>query len=297
MNLQGRHLAFGLFFSVLAHLSVAGFLMSASRPVTAAQNRKTTILTVSFSQAANTQNMGQQVETSSQPQIEKRPAPPEPIEIKTTETIDPMPVVKTPVKKFVLEYKPVVEPTPFPKISVESISKPLIIPVAEIEPQAVNKPAEPTPPKQVVIEEVPLEQPQPLAAVTEPITCQPLAQSILADAGSSVASVSDTQNFADDPLSNEGQSIADYRKQMIQMIKQNKTYPRKARQKGLEGRVIVSFTVLENGQVRNIHLGASRASVLLKRAVLKLIKKSQPLPSPPQNNMKLTLSIDYRLTD
>ncbi len=83
----------------------------------------------------------------------------------------------------------------------------------------------------------------------------------------------------------------DYIKELVQ---KNITYPAKARRMGLTGRVVVSFTVLENGHVANVRILDSSGHDLLDNNVLETVKAVEPFPKPPVS-AELRIPIFYRI--
>ncbi len=75
-----------------------------------------------------------------------------------------------------------------------------------------------------------------------------------------------------------------------------KYYPRAARKQGVEGRVEVSFQLLKDGGVKNVH--SSGAHRLLKHAATRAIKAALPLPKPPdslETPANISFSMHYNL--
>lgn len=81
---------------------------------------------------------------------------------------------------------------------------------------------------------------------------------------------------------------------IVAVIDEHKRYPRRARQTGAEGDVVLAVTIDENGIVTGVVLKKPHASVLLNRAALKaaepLIGVKLPLSAP------LTVEVPVRFT-
>ena len=81
---------------------------------------------------------------------------------------------------------------------------------------------------------------------------------------------------------------------IVAVIDEHKRYPRRARQTGAEGDVVLAVTIDGNGVVTNVVLKKPHASVLLNRAALKaaepLIGVKLPLSAP------LTVEVPVRFT-
>ncbi|MCX5848837.1 MAG: energy transducer TonB [Deltaproteobacteria bacterium] len=78
------------------------------------------------------------------------------------------------------------------------------------------------------------------------------------------------------------------------IIQKNLSYPYKAKMKGWAGTVMVSFIILENGQVKNIHVIKSSGYEVLDNNVIETIKAVAPFPQPPIT-AELQMPICYRL--
>jgi TonB family protein len=87
----------------------------------------------------------------------------------------------------------------------------------------------------------------------------------------------------------EGGGIPD---ELLKKIERNKFYPQEALRNMIEGDVILSFDVSENGYVKELRVEGSSGSIYLDRAAIECIKKSQPLP-PVSHRVELILR--YRI--
>jgi len=71
-------------------------------------------------------------------------------------------------------------------------------------------------------------------------------------------------------------------------IEKHKEYPFWARRHGIEGRVIVVFSLKRNGQLKEINVEESSGYSLLDKAAIKTIKRAAPFPAfPPELNKKI----------
>lgn len=80
--------------------------------------------------------------------------------------------------------------------------------------------------------------------------------------------------------------------ELLKKIERNKFYPQEALRNMIEGDVILSFDVSENGYVKELRVDGSSGSIYLDRAAIECIKKSQPLP-PVSHRVELILR--YRI--
>jgi TonB family protein len=78
-------------------------------------------------------------------------------------------------------------------------------------------------------------------------------------------------------------------------ISANKTYPRRAKERGVEGRVVVSLTVGRNGDLINSQV-VSTDSSLLSNGVEEIIRRSTPFPAIPSeiDSSEVTLEVPIR---
>lgn len=76
-------------------------------------------------------------------------------------------------------------------------------------------------------------------------------------------------------------------------LAKHKRYPKYARKKGQEGTVLLSFTVLSSGLVKDIKIKQSSGHRQLDRAVKKMLQQASPLPPFPaqQTARELNISI------
>jgi len=76
-------------------------------------------------------------------------------------------------------------------------------------------------------------------------------------------------------------------------LAKHKRYPKYARKKGQEGTVLLSFTVLSSGLVKDIKIKQSSGHSLLDRSVKKMLQQASPLPPFPaqQTARELNISI------
>ena len=78
------------------------------------------------------------------------------------------------------------------------------------------------------------------------------------------------------------------------LIEKSITYPPRAKRMGLTGRVLVTFSILENGYISNEKIVNSSGYDLLDENVLETVRRVQPFPKPPVK-AELKIPITYRL--
>ena len=79
------------------------------------------------------------------------------------------------------------------------------------------------------------------------------------------------------------------------LISRNLVYPRRARQRGTEGTVVVSLNVAADGSLIGREIQSGSGSSTLDRAALALIDAIFPVAEPPRQRIECTVGITYRL--
>jgi len=80
-----------------------------------------------------------------------------------------------------------------------------------------------------------------------------------------------------------------------QIVQQRISYPYMARRLGLEGKVVVSFLLTKEGEVKEIRIEESSSHKLLDENAVETIKKCSSLFPVPPTDVKVKLPISYRL--
>ncbi|MEN6373789.1 MAG: energy transducer TonB [Smithella sp.] len=78
------------------------------------------------------------------------------------------------------------------------------------------------------------------------------------------------------------------------LILKNITYPPMAKKIGWQGKVLVSFIIMEDGKVSSMKIVKSSGHVVLDRNVLETIREVQPFPKPPVR-AELFIPVNYVL--
>ena len=91
----------------------------------------------------------------------------------------------------------------------------------------------------------------------------------------------------------------DYLELLIEKINANKFYPKKAKRRGWQGEVIVTFSVMPSGQVENVEIIKASNFKVLNKSALRAIYDSVPFEPIPDNlgltKLDLELPIIYQL--
>ncbi len=93
------------------------------------------------------------------------------------------------------------------------------------------------------------------------------------------------------------QTRVSYHALLMRHIDVHKNYPRVARKRHIEGKVLVSFTLMQGGKIKNLSVSGKRS--LLKKASEQAIKNASPMPSPPKSislPMHVKFYMDYFLS-
>ena len=77
-------------------------------------------------------------------------------------------------------------------------------------------------------------------------------------------------------------------------ILKNLHFPATARQRGQTGKIVVSFTLMADGQVERIAIVAGSGHDILDQAVIDTIRRVAPFPRPPVS-AQLVLPIVFHL--
>lgn len=105
----------------------------------------------------------------------------------------------------------------------------------------------------------------------------------------SAAPIPDIPSFSDTRLLKEH-----YREKVRDIIASNKEYPVIARRRGVQGKVVVAFSVKKNGEIYGKSVISSSGFDMLDSTAIAILAKSSPLPVPPER-MDFQLPISFRL--
>ena len=93
---------------------------------------------------------------------------------------------------------------------------------------------------------------------------------------------------------NNQQIKESYIQQLAKHINEYKFYPRAARRRHIEGQVNVSFDLLMNGNIINLHVHSG--PVILQKAAMEAIHSALPMPQRPEELLALdTMKIEYAM--
>ena len=90
----------------------------------------------------------------------------------------------------------------------------------------------------------------------------------------------------------------EYLNKIRSLIEENKKYPFIARRKGIEGKVLLIFTINKKGYLQNIKIEKSSGYAILDKAAIESVKKASPFPELPLKKeriiMKLSVCFDLK---
>jgi periplasmic protein TonB len=206
--------------------------------------------------------------------------------VKTPATI-PIPVALLPVPETIPEKPRVARkdiPRAVPKPAPTRPSKAPAIIAKKASPTLDNKPMAPR--ENLEAAEPKHDVPSPRDEIQEePVIAErslPTLRELLPPVGWSLAGQRSTSGNKPIPLNTSEPRYITYLGSIQRSIYANWQYPELALHYGLHGRVIVEFTILENGRVEGIRLVRSSGSILLDDEALRAIKAAAPFsPIPP----------------
>jgi|GEM_PF-1659174 len=103
-----------------------------------------------------------------------------------------------------------------------------------------------------------------------------------------MANIADTHNkLKTSPLKSQAdkrlleQTRKTYKALLMRHIEVHKHYPRVARKRKIEGKILISFSLLDTGQIKDLLINGKRS--ILKKATANAIDAALPMPQPPKS--------------
>jgi periplasmic protein TonB len=160
--------------------------------------------------------------------------------------------------------------------SDDTIDQPEIAPVPESQPKAVEQPPPPPDTSEAVMEPQEPPPPQPVQETRPPSPAVPAR------------------------VKGGAPRIApSWQTELVRRLEQYKRYPGDAQSRGVEGVVMLSFSVDRNGRVLAHEIVRSSGHAELDKEVVSMIERAQPLPpfppSMPEEKLDLTVPIRFSL--
>jgi protein TonB len=103
--------------------------------------------------------------------------------------------------------------------------------------------------------------------------------------------------LAAQPAEPDGKAYQSVRQAFLTLLQARKTYPLRARDKGIQGQVELSVTLDITGRAEQLDISRSSGSSLLDNAALDLVKTSLPFRHDLGTRFSTDITIAYRLTD
>jgi protein TonB len=97
--------------------------------------------------------------------------------------------------------------------------------------------------------------------------------------------------------SRQSGSSGQYRRTIMESLQSARKYPGLARRRGIEGTVIVSFTIAEDGSMLEISIDKSSGHRILDHATLDVLREAFPMPPPPLGEERFRLTFRYALEE
>ena len=204
---------------------------------------------------------------------------PAPVKVSEPEVITPRPEPISPPEPVIIQDKPV-EPLAKPAAVKRTIAKPVKQKKAVIKPRPklVQKPVKPKPPTK---ERTPEVNQQAIAQTTQ---------------NKKVTMVKPSPVVAEADARLVEQTRMSYQALLMRHIEVHKKYPRVARRRNIQGKILVSFSVLADGNIKNLRLSGEKS--ILKKATQQAVKNALPMPTPPKDlsfPMEIKFTMNYSL--
>ncbi|GBE01271.1 gram-negative bacterial tonB protein [bacterium BMS3Bbin06] len=95
----------------------------------------------------------------------------------------------------------------------------------------------------------------------------------------------------------EGTGIDRYISTIKDIVKRNIYYPPLARRAGMEGKVMVEMLIMKDGKLEDLRVSGTSGSTVLDNAAVRIIKRSQPFPSPPRDWLRVRIPVVFILNE
>ncbi len=174
-------------------------------------------------------------------------------------------------------------------------------PPPEQPPPPEPPPVEPPPPpvEQAPAQAKPTEPPRPRAVQRPAVRARPAAPARIVEPPAAAATESPPSARPAQPA-REAPISTDWQRSLAAWLTAHKTYPEFARQRGIEGSVVLRFTAARSGQVLSVSVARSAGSPVLDSAAEALVRDATLPPFPagmPQQTATVTVTLHYTLTN
>ncbi|QSZ41266.1 TonB family protein [Sulfurimonas aquatica] len=182
------------------------------------------------------------------------------------------------VKQKVIKHEVVKTKTP-KKEEIKKVKKVLIKKTKELQVPKIEKPQE-----KKIEKEIPKEEP-----IIERVA-EAQAQAVKIDTNNTIEPPKKIV-IKEDP---DKVYVENHIDEIVSLLKENLYYPRSARKRGVEGSVVVRFTILKDAKVEDIKVLSSDKEIL-SRAAIKTIEDLSYMFPKPQERLTISLPINYKL--
>ncbi len=177
---------------------------------------------------------------------------------------------------------------------IEQKPSPETVPHVEpgITPQKIEKKVTPkakvAPKREETIKTVPVAQEMPKETIKEKTVTQELKTTEQTPAPSSEKSKEQITKKV------EQDYLQEHLLKIVTLLQENLYYPRSARERGVEGEVVVKFMITETGDVSGVEVLSSKSEMLSNAAIKTIENLSGSFPKPKEK-LHLQLPISYSL--
>lgn len=175
-----------------------------------------------------------------------------------------------------------------------ALAKPLASTAKPIKPARADTERAELPPKPVSEASAPASSPSPAtpAAKAEPASASPAPAASGASAPN-LASANASSNASSEGTPAPVALPQDYLSELFRKLARHKVYPSELRKDKVQGRVVVKFTISQDGRLLASSVQKSSGSPALDEAALSMLQKASPLPPIPKsmNRSELTLAV------
>jgi protein TonB len=195
---------------------------------------------------------------------------------------------------------PPAPPPPEPQPAPQPAPAPQQLAAAPPPPPMPTPPRrKPAPPRPAAAEAIPAPTPQPLAAA--PPAATPGAPGEGSGPGGTAGAGTGAEGaghgaIGDGPVEGPGD---DYLDRLRRWLERYKRYPDAAKQAKQQGRLVVGFTILRDGTVRDARIERSSGFPLLDQAALQMLRDASPVPPLPQafhgERVGIDLPVDFSI--
>lgn len=194
---------------------------------------------------------------------------------------------------------PVPEPEPIPEPEPEPEPEPIPEPKPEPKPEPVKPKPQPKPQPKRVEKPKPVEKPAPKPAPAPAVVPSPDAvEGTVAQAGQA-GLAEGREGGVGTGVSGSGSGASDgtdrVLAELLAVIEANKTYPRRARQTGQQGEVLLAVEIGPDGRVASVSIRKKHASALLNRAALKAAELLEGRPTKLSKAVTIVVPVRFEL--